>query len=139
MYASGEYRGGSSSFSRLWGSFAELAYSWLLSFLSQCSVSQFSGSVMSNSVTQWTAACQASLSITSSRSLFKLMSIESVMPSNHLVLYCLLLLLSIFPSIGVFSIEPKYWSFSVSISPSNEYLELCLRPSQNKSYPSDPH
>ena len=129
MYASGEYRGGSSSFSRLWGSFAELAYSWLLSFLSQCSVSQFSGSVMSNSVTQWTAACQASLSITSSRSLFKLMSIESVMPSNHLILCRPLLLSSIFPDIRVFSNEldlcirwPKYWSFS--IGPSNEYSRL---------------
>ena len=79
-------------------------------------------------VTPWTAACQASLSITNSRSLFKLMSIESVMPSNHLIL-CrpLLLLPSIFPSIRVFSNEsvlhirwPKYWSFSFSISPSNE-------------------
>ena len=78
--------------------------------------------------TPWTAACQASLSITNYRSLLKLMSIESVMPSNHLILYCLLLLLpSIFPSIRVFSNElvvcirwPKYWSFSFSISPSNE-------------------
>ena len=83
-------------------------------------------------VTPWTAACQASLSITSSRSLLKLMSIESVMPSNHLIL-CrpFLLLPSIFPSIRVFSNEsvlhirwPKYWSFSFSISPSNEYSEL---------------
>ena len=80
-------------------------------------------------VTPWTAH-QASLSITSSRSLLELMSIESVMPSNHLILYCpLFLLLSIFPSIRVFSNEstlcirwPKYWSFS--ISPSNEYSEL---------------
>jgi len=80
-------------------------------------------------VTQWTAAHQASLSITNSQSLLKLMSIESVMPSNHLIL-CrpLLLLPSIFPSIRVFSNEstlyirwPKYWSFSFSISPSNEY------------------
>ena len=79
-----------------------------------------------------TAACQASLSFTSSRSLLKLMSIESVMPSNHLIL-CrpLLLLPSIFPSIRVFSNElalrmrwPKYWSFSFSISPSNEYSGL---------------
>ena len=123
---------GSPNFSRLWGSFAELAYSWILSFLSQCSVSQFGRSVMSNSVTQWTAACQASLSITNSRSLFKLMSIESVMPSNHLILcYPLLLLPSIFPSIRVFSNEsalhirwPKYWSFSFSISPSTEYSVL---------------
>ena len=82
--------------------------------------------------TPWTAAYQASLSITNSRSLLKLMSIESVMPSNHLIL-CrpLLLLLSIFPSIGVFSNEsvlqiswPDYWSFSFSISPSNEYSGL---------------
>ena len=82
--------------------------------------------------TPWTAAHQASLSITNSWSLFKLMSIESVMPSNHLILCCpLLLLLSIFPSIRVFSNEsvlcirwPKYWSFSFSISPSNEYSAL---------------
>ena len=80
--------------------------------------------------TPWTAACQASLSITNSHSLLKLMSIESVMPSNHLIL-CRLLLLppSIFPSIRDFSNEsvlhirwPKYWSFS--ISPSNEYSGL---------------
>ena len=81
-------------------------------------------------VTPWTAACQASLSITNSRSLLKLMSIESVMPSNHLIL-CSLLLPSIFPSIKVFSNEsvlcikwPKYWNFSFSISPSNEYSGL---------------
>ena len=83
-------------------------------------------------VTPWTAACQASLSITNSRSLLKLMSVESVMPSNHLIL-CrpLLLLPSIFPSISVFSNEsvlpirwPKDWSFSISISPSNEYSGL---------------
>ena len=82
--------------------------------------------------TPWTAACQASLSITNSRSLLKLMSIESVMPSNHFIL-CrpLLLLPSICPSIRVFSNEsalcirwPKYWSFSFSISPSNEYSGL---------------
>ena len=80
----------------------------------------------------WTAARQASLSITNSWSLLKLMSIESVMPSSHLIL-CrpLLLLLSIFPSIRVFSNEsalhirwPKYWSFSFSISPSNEHPGL---------------
>ena len=78
------------------------------------------------------AACQASLSITISQSLFKVLSIESVMPSNHLILCCpLLLLLSIFPSIRVFSNEsvlcirwPKHWSFSFSISPSNEYSGL---------------
>ena len=79
----------------------------------------------------WTAACQVSLSITNSQSLPKLMSIESVMPSNHLVLCYPLLLPSIFPSIRVFSNEsvlrirwPKYWSFSFSISPSNEYSRL---------------
>ena len=78
----------------------------------------------------WTAACQAALSITNSWSLLKLMSIQSVMPSNHLTLcHPLLLLPSIFPSIRVFSSEsvlhirwPKCWSFSFSISPSNEYL-----------------
>ena len=83
-------------------------------------------------VTPWTAACQASLSITNSRSLLKLMSIESVMPSNHLILcHPLLLLPSIFPSIRVFSNEsvlcirlPEYWSFSFSISPSNEHSGL---------------
>ena len=82
--------------------------------------------------TPWTAARQASLSITNSRSLFKLTFIESVMPSNHLIL-CrpLLLLPSIFPSIRVFSNEsvlyirwPKYWSFSFSISPSKDYSGL---------------
>ena len=80
----------------------------------------------------WTATCQASLSFTISQSLLKLMSIESVMPSNHLIL-CrpLLLLPSIFPSIRVFSNElalhirwPKYWSFSFNISPSYEYSGL---------------
>ena len=80
----------------------------------------------------WTAARQASLSITNSWSLLKLMSIESVIPSNHLILcFPLLLLPSIFPSIRVFSKKsvlcirwPKYWSFSFSISPSNEYSGL---------------
>ena len=82
--------------------------------------------------TPWTVVRQASLSITNSRSLLKLMSIESVMPSNHLIIRCPLLLPpSIFPSIRVFSNEsvllirwPKYWSFSSSISPSSEYSEL---------------
>ena len=83
-------------------------------------------------MTPWTAARQASLSITKSRSLLKLMSIASVMPSNHLI-FChpLFLLPSIFPSIRVFSNEsvlhirwPKSWSFSVSINPSNEYSGL---------------
>ena len=79
-----------------------------------------------------TAARQASLSITNSRSLLKPMSIESVMPSNHLILYCPLLLLpSVFPSIRIFSNEsllcirwPKYWSFSFSTIPSSEYSGL---------------
>ena len=93
---------------------------------------QFSRSVMSDSVTPWTAACQASLSITNSRGLLKLMSIESVVPSNHLILcHPLLLPPSTCPSIRVFSNEsairirwPKYWSFSFSISPSNKYSGL---------------
>ena len=83
-------------------------------------------------VTPWTTACQASLSITNCQSLSKPMSIESVMPSNHLILcHPLLLLPSIFPSIRVFSSEsalrirwPKDWSFSFSISPSNEHPGL---------------
>ena len=81
--------------------------------------------------TPWTAACQASLSIINSQSLLKLMSIELVMPSNHLILWRPLLLPSIFPNFRVFSKEsvlcirwPKYWSFSFSISPSNEYSGL---------------
>ena len=82
--------------------------------------------------TPWTAALQASLSITNSQSPSKLMSIESVMPSNHLILCCPLLFLpSIFPSIRVFSNKsalqirwPKYWSFSFNISPSNEHPGL---------------
>ena len=93
---------------------------------------QFSRSVVSDSATPWTAACQASLSITNSQSLFKFLSIKSVMPSNYLIL-CrpLLLMPSIFPSIRAFSNEstlhirwPKYWSFSFSISPSNEHPGL---------------
>ena len=83
-------------------------------------------------MTPWTAACQASLSITNSQSLLKLMSTELVMPSNHLILcHPLLLLPSMFPSIRIFSNEsvlcirwPKYWSFSFSIGPSNEYSGL---------------
>ena len=102
-------------------------------------------------VTPWIASCQAPLSFTISWNLLKLMSIESVMPSNHLFLCCPLLLLpSIFPSIKVFSNEsalhirwPKYWSFGFSISPSNEYSRLiflgltglisCPRDSQESS------
>ena len=106
----------------------------LLTFPELFCFSQFS-SVQSLScvrlfVTPWTAACQAYLSITNSRSLPKLMSVESVMPSNHFILcFPLLLLPSIFPNIRVFSHEsalcirwPKYWSFSFNISPSNEHL-----------------
>jgi len=93
---------------------------------------QFSRSVMSESATPWPAAHQASLSITNPRSPPKSMSIESVMPSNHLILcHPLLLLPSISPSIRVFSNEsalcirwPKYWSFSFNISPSNEHPGL---------------
>ena len=105
----------------------------LLTMISPRQNNQFS-SVQSLShirlfVTPWTSASQASLFITNFRSLLKLMSIESVMPSNHLILcHPLLLLLSIFPRIRVFSNEsvlhircPKYWSFSFSLSPSSEY------------------
>ena len=96
------------------------------------SLLQISRSVLADFATPWTAACQASLSITSSWSLLKLMSIELVMPSNHLILCCPLLLPpSINPSIRVFSNKsvlrirwPKYWSFSFSISPSNEHPGL---------------
>ena len=102
-----------------------------LPFLLRYSV-QFSCSVMSDSVTPWTALHQAFLSITSSWGLLKLMSVELVMPSNHVFLcHPLLLLPSVFPSIRVFSNEsalcmrgPKYWSFSFNISPSNEHPEL---------------
>ena len=82
-------------------------------------------------MTPWTVAGQASLSITNSLNLLKLMSIKSVMPHNHLILCHPFLLPSVFPSIRVFSKEsvlrirwPKYWSFSFSISPSNEYSRL---------------
>ena len=105
-------------------------------FLTFLLIFQFSSvqslSCVQLSATPWTAAHQASPSITNSRSLPKLVSIESVMPSNHLILCCPLLLLpSIFPSIRVFSNEsalrtrwPKYWSFSFNISPSNEHPGL---------------
>ena len=93
---------------------------------------RFNCAVVSDSATPWTAAHQASLSITNSWSLLKLMSIELVMPSNHLILcHPFLLPPSVFPNIRVFSNEsvlhirqPKYWSFSFSISPSNEYSGL---------------
>ena len=94
---------------------------------------QFNHSVVSDSLRlAWTAAHQASLCITNSQSLLKLMSVESVIPSNHLI-FCRPLVLppSIFPSIRLFSNEsalcirwPKYWSFNFNISPSNEYLGL---------------
>ena len=113
-------------------------YSWYFNVDSSqlFSMHQFSSVQLFSHVrlfaTLWTTARQASLSITNSRSLPKLMSIESVMPSNHLILcHPLFLLPSIFPSIRVFSNEsvlhirwPKYWSFSFSISPSNEYSGL---------------
>ena len=106
---------------------------WLLWIMLQwrfSSVQSFSRTQLF--ATPGTAARQASLSITNSKSLLKLMSIESLMPSNHLILCHLLLLLpSIFPIIRVFSSKsvlhigwPKYWSFSFSISPSNEYSRL---------------
>ena len=104
----------------------------MIMIMIQFSSVQFSRSVVSDSATPWITACQASLSFTNSWSLLKLTSIESVMPSNHLIL-CrpLLLLPSIFPRIRVFSNElalckrwPKYWSFSFSIRPSSEYSEL---------------
>ena len=96
------------------------------------SLSQSSRSVVSKSLHLWTAAREASLSITNAQSLLKLMSTESVMPSNHPILCrALLLLPSVFPSIRVFSVEsalhirwPKYWSFSFNISPSNEHPGL---------------
>ena len=105
---------------------------WKTVILSAFSSVQSSRSVVSDSVTLWAAARQASLRITDSRSSLRLTSIESVTPSSRLIL-CrpLLLLPSIFPSIRVFSKEsvlhirwPKYWSFSFSISPSNEYSRL---------------
>ena len=100
-----------------------------------CNLFQFSSvAQLCLFATPWTAACQASLSITNSQSLLKLMSTESVMPSNHLILCCpLLLLLSIFSQhqLSSFPVEsalrirwPKYWSFSFSISPSSEHSGL---------------
>ena len=106
-------------------------YLQLLAVSSHSSV-QFSHSVVSDSVTPWTAACQASLSITNFWSLLKLMSIELVILFSHLILcYPFLLPPSIFPSIRVFSNKsvlcirwPKYWSFSFIISPSNKHSGL---------------
>ena len=96
-----------------------------------CPQFEFSCLVVFNSLQPWTTAYQASLSITNSWSLLKLISIESMMPSNHVILHHPLLLLpSISPASGSFSNEsifhircPKYWSFSFSISPSNEYSD----------------
>ena len=109
-----------------------LGYNWFKAiFLPKV---QFSHSIVSNSMTPWTTARQASLSITNPWSLPKLMSIELVMPFNHLILCRLLLLPSIFPSIRVFSNElalhirwPNYWSFSFNISPSNKYWLISFR------------
>ena len=102
---------------------SSIIHSFIISFQSLICVQLF--------VTQWTTAHQASQSITNSQNLLKLMSIELVMTSNHLILCRPLLLPSIFPSVGVFSNEsvlhirwPKYWSFSFSISPYNEYSGL---------------
>ena len=113
-------------------------YRWflLINFFRSSLSSVQSLSCIWHFVTPWTAACQVSLSITNSQSLLKLMSIESVMPSNHLIL-CRHLphLPSIFPSISVFSDEsvlrirwPEYWRFSFSISPSSEYSGLIWFP-----------
>ena len=108
-------------------------YTYVYSFTDSLLISvQFGHSCVQLFVTPWTAAPQASLSITNSQSLPKLMSSESMMPSNHLILsHPLLLLPSIFPSIKVFSNEPvlcirwpKYWSFSFNISLSNEHSGL---------------
>ena len=109
----------------------KLGFTWTLTGRLFSSVSSVAQSCLTL-CDPWTTACQASLSITNSRSSPKLMSIESVMPSNHLIL-CrpLLLLPSIFPSIRIFSKAsalhirwPKYWSFSFNISPSNEHPRL---------------
>ena len=104
-------------------------------FVDYLSSVQFSCSVVSNSVIPWITACQASLSITNSQSSLRVTSIESVMPSSHLILCCPLLLLSpIPPSIRVFSNEstlcmrwPKDWSFSFSIIPSKEIARTLLK------------
>ena len=104
------------------GFYSEIILSHILLF-STCHIQLFA--------TPWTAACQASLSFTLSQNLLKLMPIELMMPTNHFIFYCSILLLSIFPSIGVFSNElalcirwPKYRSFKFSINASNEYLGL---------------
>ena len=112
--------------------FSKSIIHFLLTLLDSFSSVQFSRSVVSDSAIPWIAARQASLSITNSRSLLKLMPIESVMPSSHLILcHPLLLLPPIPPSIRAFSNEstlcmrwPKYWSFGFSINPSNEHSGL---------------
>ena len=119
----------------------KLAYFWKLILFQQFIWKDFQFSSVQSLrcvqlfATPWTTACQASVYITNSRSLPKLMSIESVMPSNHLILcHPLFLPSSIFPSIRVFFNEstlpmswPKYWSFSLSISPSNEHQgQICF-------------
>ena len=109
--------------------YGQILWECIISYISSV---HFSHSVMSDSATPWTAALQTSLSITNSQTLLKLGSIELVIPSNHLILcHPLLLPPSVFPSIRVFTNEaavhirwPKYWSFSFSISPSNEYSGL---------------
>ena len=117
----------------LTGPWTHFPFSPSMSFLIVVVVQSLSGIQLFE--TPWTAACQTCLSFTISRSLPKLMSFESMMPSNHLLLCCPLLLLpSIFPRIRVFSLEepmlalhirwPKYWNFSFSISPFNEYSGL---------------
>ena len=124
---------------RLWQSYVDVVSVSLKTYFSLFKKAIQFSSVQSLScvwllVTPWAAACQASFIITNSRNLLKLMSTESVTPSNHLILcHPLLFLPSIFPSIRVFSSEsilyirwPKYWSFSFSISPSNEYSGLIL-------------
>ena len=111
---------------------AVYCYPIYLTYTQEFSSAQLSHSIVSDSATSWTAACQTSLSITNSQNLPKHMSIESVMLSNHLTLCrSLLLLPSVFPNIRGFSNEsslrirwPKYWSFSFNISPSNEHAGL---------------
>ena len=115
-------------FSPRWGNW--IPHAATKTWCSHMDVGQVSHSVLSDSATPWTAARQASLSITNSQSLLKLTSIELVMPSNHLIVYCPLLLLpSIFPRLfsneSVLCIRwPKYWSFSFSISGSKEHPGL---------------
>ena len=118
------------SWKRVYGTCLEASFAWHTHYFCFSSVQSLSHVQLF--VTPWTAAHQASMSITNSRSLLKLRSIKSMIPSNHLILcHPLLLLPPIPPSIRVFSNEsllrirwPKYWSFSLSISPSNEYSRM---------------